>query len=336
MTNTPPPDDPGYAAIARYLRYSLSLPERALRSGAAIVAGAARESAELLVPQAFQDSKSYSVMIRQMLDFLAEDVGGTARRAQADADAETSRVENFVARKAVGNFIDMANLATFHLSPALLLAVVSDVAYGSQAYLSELADELKRDGVIDQNSTIHHVDDLLNAVANASNTTADAFNTPPLSVAGLRETVEQTREALKSIDPKSVIPQAELARVWDDMRTIANREGVSPLAISGAMTLFALSRMHTAARGALSGVRVAGRLFDRHVMDHYESALAEIQKRGLYATLRETSGPYVDAVWNNFSTDKVTVTEDLLSGKLIGQGWSAVRRWLGSTGGETA
>jgi hypothetical protein len=273
-------------------------------------------------------------MIRQMLDFLAEDVGGTARRDQPDADA--ARVENFVARKAVGNFIDMAHLATFHLSPALLLAVVSDVAYGSQAYLSELADELKRDGVIDQNSTIHHVDDLLSAVASASNTTADAFNTPPLSVAGLRETVEQTREALKSIDPGSVIPQAELARVWDDMRAIAKREGVSPLAISGAMTLFTLSRMHAAARGALSGVRVAGRLFDRHVIDHYESALAEIQERGLYATLRETSGPYVDAVWNNFSTDKATVTEDLLSGKLIGQGWSAVRRWLGGTGGETA
>ena len=113
----------------------------------------------------------------------------------------------------------MAHLATFHLSPALLLAVVSDVAYGSQAYLSELADELKRDGMIDQNSTINHVDDLLSAVAGTSNTTADAFNTPPLSVAGLRETVEtDAREALKSIDPGSVIPQAELARVWDDMR----------------------------------------------------------------------------------------------------------------------
>ena len=102
------------------------------------------------------------------------------------------------------------------------------------------------------------------------------------------------------------------------------------------MTLFTLSRMHAAAHGALSGVRVAGRLFDRHVIDHYESALAEIQRAGLYSTLRETSEPYVDAVWNNFSTDKATVTEDLLSGKLIGQGWMHVRRWLGGTGDETA
>jgi hypothetical protein len=324
--------DPGYAAIAKYLRYTLSLPERALRSTTAVVAGAARESAALLVPQAFQNSQSYSVMIRQMLDFLAEDVGGTAR-TPSDATG-AANVQNFVARKAVGNFIDMANLATFHISPALLLAVVSDIAYGSQAYLGELADQLKREGVIDANSTIHHVDDLLDAVAKASSATANAFNTPPLSVDGLRETISQTRESLRSIDPATVIPQAELGRLWNDIQEIAQREHVSPLAISGAMTLFALTRMQTVARGALSGVRVAGQLFDRHVIDHYESALAEIRNRGLYATLRESSAPYIDAVWHNFSTDKATITEGLLTGELLGQGWTAVRRWFGATKAE--
>ena len=67
------------------------------------------------------------------------------------------------------------------------------MAYGSQTYLAELADELKREGVIDQHSTIQHVDDLLSAVANASSTTASAFNTPPLSVEGLKQTVRETR-----------------------------------------------------------------------------------------------------------------------------------------------
>ena len=59
---------------------------------------------------------------------------------------------------------------------------------------------------------------------------------------------------------------------------MAQREDVSPLAVSGAMTLLTLSRMQTVAQGALSSVRVAGRLFDRHVFDHYESALAEIAR----------------------------------------------------------
>ncbi len=326
--------DPGYAAIAKYLCYTLSLPERALRSTTAVVAGAARESAALLVPQAFQNSQSYSVMIRQMLDFLAEDVGGTARPSTGEASA--GQVENFVARKAVGNFIDLANLATFHISPALLLAVVSDLAYGSQAYLDELAEQLKQEGVIDSHSTIHHVDDLLDAVAKASSTTANAFNTPPLSVDGLRDTINQTRESLRSIDPTTVIPQAELGRLWNEIREIAQREHVSPLAVSGAMTLFALTRMQTVALGALSGVRVAGQLFDRHVIEHYELALAEIRSRGLYAMLRESSAPYIEAVWQNFSTDKATITEGLLTGQLLGNSWAAVRKWLGVTGARGA
>ncbi len=78
-------------------------------------------------------------------------------------------------------------------------------------------------------------------------------------------------------------------------------------------------------------MRVTGRLIDRHVIDHYEQALAEIRERGLYQVVRDTSAPYAEAVWRNFSSDKGTVTEDLLSGKLIGQGWNAVRRWFGAS-----
>ncbi|MHB1037899.1 MAG: hypothetical protein ACYC35_25910, partial [Pirellulales bacterium] len=121
----PTEPDPGMVSVRKYLLYTLSLPERTLRSGAGIMGGALRESASLLVPQAFQSSKTYSVLIRQTLDFLAEDIGGVGAEQAADAPP---RVENFVARKAVGNFIEMAGLATLHLSPIMLLAIVSDVA----------------------------------------------------------------------------------------------------------------------------------------------------------------------------------------------------------------
>src|SRR3954471_7541157 len=88
------PADPGYAHVKKYLLYTLSLPERALRSGGAVIAGTIRESTNLLVPQAFQDSKTYTVMVRQMLDFLAEDVGGVARSGKAN---EAPPVQDFVA-----------------------------------------------------------------------------------------------------------------------------------------------------------------------------------------------------------------------------------------------
>jgi hypothetical protein len=320
------PQDPGYLRVRDYLLFGLSLPERALRSASGVVAGTLRESASLLVPQAFQNSKTYSVMVRQMLDFLAEDVGGVER--PAEAPTAPPKIENFVARKAVGNFVDMASLATLHLSPMLLLAIVADVAYGSQAYLRELAGELKKQGVIDDDSTIHHVDDLLDSVGRAAGTTAGAFNTPPLSLDGLKQTIDETRAAVGTIDPTQIIPQSEMKRMWDDIHGIAAKEGVNPLAVSGAMTLFALDRIGSLGRGALSTVTAAGGLFRRCVIDHYSTALDEIRTKGLFGSLSETSQPYIEAVWRNFSTDKTTITEDLLSGRLVGRAYAGLRRWF--------
>ena len=331
MADTPKPPseekDPGFAPVLDFLLYSLSLPERTVRSASGVVGGALRESAELLVPQAFQSSKTYNVMVRQMLDFMVEDIGGVKGNGDPHSPA---KVENFVARKTIGNFVDMAGLATFHLSPLMLLAVVSDVAYGSQAYLQELAVELKQQGVIAEDSTIDRVDDLFEAVAHTANMTATAFDTPPLSVDGLRQTIDETRRAVRSIDPSRVIPQAEVQRMWTEIHETAVSEGVNPFAISSAMTLYSLDKVATVSRGALSTARAAGTLFDRHVIAHYSNALADIQEKGLYASLQETAEPYVDAVWTNFSSEKDTVTEGMLSGRLVGKAWRKVRGWVGS------
>lgn len=320
-----PDKDPGYVQVRDFLLYGLSLPERTLRSATGVVSGTLRESASLLIPQAFQNSRCYTTMVAQMLDFLAEDVGGVQRTEQT---AGAPKVENYVARKAVGNFIELSSLATFHLSPFLLLAIVSDVAYGSHAYLEELAGQLKAQGVIAEDSTVDHVDDLLKAVATATTTGAAAFDTPPLSVDGLKQTIDQTRKAVAQIDPATVLPQAEVKRLWDDMHELATSQGVDPLAISGAATIYALDKIGHVGRGALSTVRAAGILFDRHVIDHYTEALDDIRRRGIYASLAETSRPYIAAVWNNFSSETATVTEDVVSGRLAVRIWRRVRGWF--------
>jgi len=318
--------DPGYAGVRDFLLYGMSLPERALRSASGVVAGGLRESASLLVPHAFQNSKTYHVLIRQMLDFMAEDIGGVER---GDDPTAPPKIENFVARKAVGNFVELAGLATLHLSPLMLLAAFSDVAYGSQTYLREVAADLKERGVIDQDSTINRVDDLLEAVAATTKATATAFDTPPLSVDGLKQTIEQTRTAARSIDPAAVLPKAEVQRLWQEIHDTATSQGVNPFAVSSVMTLYSLEKVGNVGSGALSSVRAAGTLFDRHVIDHYRAALGDIRQKGFYASLEQSARPYIDAVWLNFSGSKATITEDLLSGKLIGQAWTVARRWLG-------
>lgn len=317
---------PSSESVRDYLLYGLSLPERAIRSTAGVVGGALRESAAALIPQAFRNARTYQLFVGQMLDFLAEDVGGVVRPDQP----EDPRVENYVARKTVGNFVEMASLATVHVSPMLLLAVVSDLAYGSKAYLGELAEELQAQGVIRDASAIRQVDDLLEAAASASEETAAAFDTPPLSIEGLRETVRQARASLGGIDPAQVIPEDEIRRLWDGMRSVARRENMSPLAISGAMTLGSLDKFAKLGSGALTSVRVAGSLFDGVVLDHYRTVLTNIDEHGLYSTLAVSSKPYAEALWRNFSTDRATVTESILKSGAAEQALGKARRWLRS------
>ncbi|MEQ8209917.1 MAG: hypothetical protein RH917_08790 [Lacipirellulaceae bacterium] len=322
----PPPTD----AVRNYLLYTLSLPERAVRSSVGAVGGAVRESTGLLVPQAIRDSTTYSVLVQQTLDFLTEDVGGVKKQTE-ETNTATPRVENFVARKTVGNFVEMAGLATLHLSPLMVLAMVSDVAHGSQTYLKELADELRREGVIDEQSTIDSTGDLLEALGRTSKTASAAFDTPPLSLDGLKETLSQTTSAAGEIDLTKALPQSEINRMWQEMRDLASEEEVSLLELSSAMTLHSLGKIANVGRGALSTVRVAGNLFDRHILDHYANALSDIHNKGYYATLAEVSGPYVEALWENFSTERSTITEDLLNGRILGQAKAKLGSWLGLT-----
>jgi len=329
--STDPNDDTtladSVASVGRYLFYGLSLPERAVRSSIGLAAGAARETAEFLVPRAFQDSKTYGIVVRNSLRFLASDVGGV--ESKSDDEDEQPAIEGYLARKAVGNFIDMAGWATLSCSPVWLMAVVSDVAYGARSYTRELAAELKQKGLIDETSTINSIDDLLGAIQGTTGEAAGLFDTPPLSVADLKATLEATREALKSADITNMIPESELETLWSEMQTVAAQQDVGLLGVSAAVTMLTLQKVGTVGHGALTGIQVAGGLLNRQVISHYTQSLGTIREHGFYNTLCDTAEPYIEAVWSNFSVDRETWTEALLSGKAIGQGFHKIAGWMG-------
>lgn len=316
---------PSVNRISKFLMYGVSLPERTIRSTSAALSGAVNESADLLLPQAFRSSKSYDLLVKQMLDFLAHDVGGVQRNeSEADPDSE---VEGYVARQTVGGFVDLAARPLLHVSPMTVLAIVSDIAYGSKTYLKELTDELKQQGVIDEDSTIDHAADLLAALKETSSKAADAMVAPPLSIEGLNKTIEEVSAAANH-DVTKVIPKAEVDRLWNEMHELATKEGRTVFEISSAMTMFAMNKVGTLGKGALSTITVAGNIFDRHILDHYAQALNEINEKGFYTVLAEASGPYVEAMWQNFSSEKETLTEDALSGRLFGRTMKAVGGWF--------
>ena len=314
-TDTPPTEDADVtetdetpvSEFTKNLLYGLSLPERLLRSGVGLTAGAVKEVAGVLIPQSFQSAKSYEIAIENSLTFLTETVGGVA-----GSSAAADKAGEHVARKAVGNFVDLAGLATFHVSPMWILAAVSDVAYGSSTYVREVAAELKAQGVIDDTSTIHQIDDVLDAIQRSSGSAASTFDTPPLSVEELRATLGQIRTELSEADLRKVFPENEVRRLWTEMQTTATQQNVGLLGVSSAMTMQMLDGVKTVSTGALTGIRVAGGLFEKNVWSHYVDSLARIREEGFYETVAESYRPYVDAVWNNFAGERETWTEQIL------------------------
>ena len=316
------------ASFVGSVLFGLSLPERLVRGAIGLSAGAAKELAGFLVPQAFQDSASYKLAIDNSLGFLTETIGGVPRH-QATAEATTDAAGDTIARKAVGNFIDLAGLATLHVSPMWLLAVVSDVAYGTGTFTQELARELQSQGVIDDAATIHHVDDILAAVQRTCGTAAGTFDRPPLSLDELRQTIDETRQSLSQADVRQLIPEAELRRYWEEMRTVAGAANVSLLGVSAAVTMQTLGRVVTAGQSSLIGLQVAGGLLNRNVFAHYRESLTRVHQRGVFESVRESYGPYVAAVWNNFSTERKSWTETLLDPSHATRLFDRVTGWFG-------
>lgn len=305
------------ASLTDKLLYGLSLPERFTRGVSAAVGGLVGETSARLIPLAFRSSRSYDAFIQQSLDMLTHDVGGVERPTGDKSDSPPIEQDVPLARKAVGGMLDIAGGATLHLSPITILAAINDIAYGSNVYLKLLAEELRRDGIIDEHSTINHVSDLIDVVCKTSGSAQQAAEAPPLDAAALKQTISQLRQELNHADPATLIPQAEIAKMWNDMQDIADASQLGLWQVSSAIGMHTINRLDTVARGTLSSVRVAGSLLDQHIVDHYAAAIAAIYQDGLYETISVVSKPYRDAVWSNFSPTRETWTTDLLTGKLF-------------------
>ena len=316
-------------ALLRMFSYSASLPERTFRSASALAGGIVRESANWLVPSAFRNSKSYSIFVQQMLTFVVNDIGGV--RKTVTANSERHHEEVVLARKTVGNLLDMTALATFHLSPLTVLAVFSDAAYGSKVYLEQLSTRLKEQGIIDAETTIDGAADLVTAVEAASGKAVGMFDQPPISIEGLRKTIEGIQASVSVIDPTQLLPRAEIDQLWRQIELAAKEQNASLWDVSATISVVALNQLQAVSKGSIVGLEVVGDLFQQHIIEHYWNGLRAIERNGLIPTLSSASKPYLEAVWTNFTIDRKTWTEQLLSGELLKWGWSQVS-WPKSIG----
>jgi hypothetical protein len=273
-------------------RYVVSLPERLVRTAAAVAGGAVHETAQLLLPRLVRRSRLYEVSAKNLLRILVEGVG--AVEGSSTAEPKVAGAGELAVRKGAGNVVELGSILAFGFSPLWLLAATSDVTHGSRVYLKALVDELKAAGVVAEEADVGSVDELLGVLEGTSGRTARLIDLPPLELEELRTSLEELRAGASDLPS-----QDELARVYRGLRIEAERENRSLLEVSSGIGLAFLLSARNVSR--------------THLLTPYREDWQPLRKEGLAAYATRVGRPYAQAVAGHFRSEQETYTERFLT-----------------------
>ena len=271
--------------------YLLSLPERLVRSLAAVLAGATHETVTLVLPRLVRRSRLYEATAKNLLRVLVEGIGAVEGASTSVPGAPAPK--ELAKRKTAGNVVELGSIAAFGFSPLWLLAGASDVIHGSRVYLNTLVGELKDAGVLARDAEAGTVDDLLRALEGGTGTTARLIDIPPLELEAARASLAELRSHADALPSP-----AQLAAVYAALRRTAERERRPLLEVSAGVGL-----------AFLISAKAVGR---DHVVVPYAEDWQPVRDEGFSAYARRVSGPYRRAVYAHFDAERPTYTERAL------------------------
>jgi len=306
------PEGSGISARSRVTRYLISLPERVVRSAAALAGGLIRELGDVTVPAAVRRTKTYQTMVEIALRFMIEQVG----QVEGVYPSEGELASNFLLRRTAGHGIELAGLLAFRASPVWIMAALADISGAGRQIVQEISEALKEEGLLDRESKFENIDQLLDGLEQTTGQAADLFNAPPMDVAGLRKEWATFRRSIAKIPPRN-LPSAELVRRhWDELKAEAAEQQRSVFQLSSIMAVSAFAHapetLLRLARAANRAVWRTGQLFAGSVLEHYSHTLRDIRERGYAAYWAEAFRPYLRAAAGQFSPKHRSLTDRLL------------------------
>jgi hypothetical protein len=267
----------------------VTLPERLVRAGAAILGGAIHETAQVLLPRFVRQSRLYEATAKNVLRITIELVGGVEHAAEPDQP----NAGQLAVRKGAGNVVELGSIAAFGFSPLWLLAAASDLARGSRVYLAALVGELKESGVLEKDVEIASVDQLLGVLERGAGKSAALIDVPPMELKELRTSIAELAAERKELPGPD-----ELQSLFEGMVRQARAENRSLLAVSSGIGL-----------AFLTSARHVGR---DHVWAPYREDWQPLRQEGFGAYARRIAKPYREAVEGHLDESKPTLTERLL------------------------
>jgi hypothetical protein len=289
-------------------RYVISLPERVVRSAAALAGGLIREIGDVSLPAAVRRTKTYQMMVDIALRFMIERVGQVKGVYPSGGELGS----DFLMRRTAGHGIELAGLLAFRASPVWIMAALADVSGAGRHIVQEIADALKQEGLLEGDAKFENVDQLLEGLEQSASQVADLCNAPPLDVAGLRREWATFRVAVARIPPRNLPSAGSLRQHWEELKAEAAVQNRPVFELSSVMAVSAIARVPVTllrlARAANRGVWRSGQTFGASVLAHYSQVLAEIHQRGYAAYWAEEFRPYLRAAAGQFSPKHRSLT----------------------------
>ena len=239
------------SAMAKTLEvfgYTLSLPERTVRSLAALIGGTTTLLTDSLLPESLRGSTTYQVTFGLFQKFILEKMA-LVQNSKGELDQEKIK-DKYVQRKLLGNILEAAGLLTMRFSPLWILAIAGDAAGGSKVFLNRLIEHLKASHVIDAGEEPKELVDVLEAVQNASVKSATALDQPPLSRQELAEFADDMKASYGKVLETSTDLLPDLNHLWKDMEQVSEKQKVSLEELMGMMVFEAANLLRENCRNS--------------------------------------------------------------------------------------
>ncbi len=292
----------------RGVRYAVSLPERVVRSASALAAGAVHEVAAVVLPSGFRRGRLYRNLVDVTLKFLIENVGGVPGAAP---NAERLG-EDFILRRAAGNGIELLGVIAFRASPVWVLAALADVAGFGRQLIPEIAESLRKEGLLAKDDSFTTMEQLLGGLERSSAQLAETVNAPPLDVAALRKEWDKFVGEARRLPAPQLPSAAAVTQLWQDLRATAERERRSVFEVSSLLAVSAVSQLPERAlvlsKSAAVVLKHGGAAVSDALFEHYRQALATMREVGFLRFGVRQLTPYTRAAIEAFHPTRATLT----------------------------
>jgi hypothetical protein len=299
---------------SRGMRYAVSLPERTVRSVAVLAAGIVHETAGVVLPIGVRRGRVYRNLVDATLQLLIERVGEVDVVHATDQELG----ENFLVRRAAGNGIELMGILAFRASPVWVLAALADLCGFGRYLIPQIAEVLKREGLLDATGSFTTMDQLLEGLEGTAAQLAETANAPPLDVAGLRREWAKLVTEVRRLPTPQLPTRASVLRLWDDLRSEAAAQGRTVFELSSLLAVSAVSelpeRVRVLSKSAAVALRRSGTVVSDALLEHYREALAQIRAAGFLGYGARQLAPYARAAVAAFHPERETLT-----GKLLGK-----------------